>query len=183
MINNLRMKRIKILLDSDVIIHFEKGDRISTLIKLFQGRLILLDVVDQELRKNQNISIILDNMVRMKSLSLMPFPSKELNVLKEYAQLIKTKGKGESACLAYCKHHPNIIASSNIKDIKEYCVENQIAFLTTMDILCIALQRKVLTEKECDSFIQKVRASKSKLPNMGITKYRDTMFDHLKYSY
>lgn len=89
----------------------------------------------------------------------------------------------ESACLAYCRHHPHIIASSNLSDIRDYCDQHQVAYLTTMDVLCIALHRKVLTERECDDFIQKVRASNSKLPNMGIAEYRDTKFDRLKYSY
>lgn len=183
--SQLRMSKIivNILLDSDVIIHFVKGDRVSTLIELFPRRMMMLDRVDEELRKNKTVNVILENMVRLKSLSIISFPSKDLNVFKEYAQLIKTKGKGESACLAYCRYHPHIIASSNLTDIRNYCDQHKLAYITTMDILCIALYRKVLTERECDDFIQKVRASNSKLPDMGITKYRDTLFDQLKYSY
>lgn len=174
---------VHILLDSDVIIHFVKAGRISTLIDLFPQRMMILDRVDEELRKNKTVNVILENMVVWKALSIVPFPAKDLNVFREYAQLIKTKGKGESACLAYCRYHPHIIASSNLKDIRKYCEQYQVAYITTMDILCIALYRQILTERECDEFIQKVRASDSKLPDMGIAKYRDTLFDRSKYSY
>lgn len=171
------------MLDADVIIHFIKGDRISILIELYAQRLIILDRVDEELRKNKSVDVILENMIRLKSLSIIPFPSNDMIVFKEYARLIKTKGKGESACLAYCRFHPHIIASSNLRDIRRYCEEHEVAYITTMDILCIALNRKLLTETECDNFIRKVRESNSKLPNITIIKYRDTLFDQMKYNY
>lgn len=174
---------VNILLDSDVIIHFVKGDRISALIELFPRRMMMLDRVDEELRKNNTVNVILENMIKLKSLSIVPFPSKDINVLKEYAQLVKTKGKGESACLAYCRHHPHIIASSNLTDIRGYCEQHQVAYLTTMDILCIALHRNILTETECNDFIQKVRSSNSKLPNMKIAQYKAQLFETIKYSY
>lgn len=174
---------VNILLDSDVVIHFVKGERISTLMELFPQRMLMLDRVMEELQKNHTVHTVLENMVRFQSLSIVSFPSKDLDVFKEYAQLIKTKGKGESACLAYCRYHPHIIASSNITDIRDYCNRHGVAYLTTMDILCIALHKQTLTEQECDYFIKKVRASNSKLPDISIIKYRDTLFDRLKYSY
>src|SRR5690606_28489819 len=136
-----------------------------------------------ELKNNRLVNVIVENMIRMRSLSIVPFPTKRMEVIREYAQLIKTKGKGESACLAYCRYHHHIIASSNLIDIRDYCDQYQVAYLTTMDILCIALQRNVLTEQECNDFIQTVRASNSKLPDMHITHYRDKLFDNTKYSY
>jgi hypothetical protein len=53
--SQLRMNKtiVNILLDSDVIIHFVKGDRVSTLIELFPRRMMMLDRVDEELRKNK----------------------------------------------------------------------------------------------------------------------------------
>jgi len=174
---------VNILLDADVMIHFVKGDRISVLIALFPRRMVLLDRVDEELKNNKLVSVITENLIRIGSLTVVPFPSRDMKVVKEYAQLIKTKGKGESACLAFCRHHSHIIASSNLSDIRDYCEEHQVAYLTTMDILCIALHRKVLSEQECDTFIQAVRASNSKLPDMRITQYRDRFFDRQKYDY
>lgn len=173
---------VNILLDADVIIHFVKGDKISALMELFPRRMVLLDRVDEELKNNKLVSAVVENMIRFRSLTVVPFP-KDLPVLKEYAQLIKTKGKGESACLAFCRYHPHIIASSNLNDIRQYCDEHQVAYLTTMDILCIALYRGILTDAECNTFIQTVRSSNSKLPDMAIADYRDRIFDNTKYQY
>jgi len=98
--NQRRMSKniVNILIDSDVVIHFVKGEKVSTLIELFPARMMMLDRVEEELRKNKTLNVILENMVRLKALFIVSFPSKDLNVFKEYAQLITTKGKGESAC-------------------------------------------------------------------------------------
>ena len=79
---------------------------------------------------------------------------------------------GESACMAVAKCENDIIASSNLKDIKTYCEENSITYLTTMDILMDAIEKSVLSEDECDQIIQKVKASNSKLPVNSISEYR-----------
>ena len=92
-------------------------------------------------------------------------------VIMEYARLIKTFGKGESACMAYCKFNKDILASSNLKDISIYCEENEITYLTTMDFLAEALNKKQLTEQECNDFIRNVKAVGSKLPVNSIADY------------
>jgi len=77
---------------------------------------------------------------------------------------------GESAAMAYCKYRKEVLASSNLKDIVEYCEENRITYFTTMDFLCQAITSEVMTEEQCDEFIATVKAKGSKLP---VTKIRD----------
>lgn len=89
----------------------------------------------------------------------------------EYAMLTNTFGRGESACMAYCKYTNNVIGSSNLKDIKTYCTENKITFLTTLDFLYYAYTKNIMSEKECDNFIDDVIAKGSKLPKIKITNY------------
>ena len=94
------------------------------------------------------------------------------DVFIEYVRL-KNKGfgKGESACMAYCKYHKDVVASSNLKDIKNYCLQNNITYLTTMDFLEKALQNQIMTYQECDNFINDVRTKGSKLPNKSMADY------------
>lgn len=176
---------VKILLDADVLIHFVKGDRIQLLTDIFPNRMVLLDRVKEELTIHVN-SLVSRNIIYMVTagdMEVVSFPNKDREVITEYAHLSQTKGKGESACLAYCRFHPHIIASSNLADVKSYCDTHSIAYLTTMDILCLGLKKGAISEKECNEFISKVRAANSKLPNMTISHYRDTVFDHQKYQY
>jgi hypothetical protein len=73
--------------------------------------------------------------------------------------------------MAYCKFNHDIIASSNIKDIKDYCEQNGISYLTTMDFLYEAYRKSILTEEECNTFITSVIKKGSILPNIKITDY------------
>lgn len=95
--------------------------------------------------------------------------------MKDYFQLLKTFGHGESACMIYYREHRDVLGSSNLKDIKDYCLQNGITFLTTLDFLYYAFCRKKLSAEECNEFIAKVIASGSKLPEVDITRYKCTV--------
>ncbi len=95
--------------------------------------------------------------------------------MREYFQLLQKLGKGESACMIYCKDHQDVLGSSNLKDIQEYCSRNNITYLTTLDFLYYAYRRNKLTQQECTTFIQAVNNAGSKLPNIDISQYRCTV--------
>ena len=111
------------------------------------------------------------------------FPSKDEDILKEYALLSKTKGKGESACMAVCRYQNNILASSNLRDIKPYCEQYGIAYLTTMDILAIAHKKGLMSLKECDESIKAILSKQSKLPYDNLTEFLTKDFKMEKVQY
>jgi predicted nucleic acid-binding protein len=151
-------RTVFILVDADVIIHLFKADKISLLNDLYPGRIRMLDVVLAELLANRTVCKIVENMFNLKLAEEIAFPtSSNQAMFHEYLMLTRMhKGKGESACLVYCKHHKHIIASSNTKDILDFCETHDIAYLTTLDILSIALKRGMLTEAEINGLIRKI---------------------------
>jgi hypothetical protein len=80
-------------------------------------------------------------------------------------------GYGESLSMVYCKFHHDVIASSNIKDITDYCKENDIEYITTMDFIWEAYTSKLMTEEECNTFLRLVIERDSKLPCTRITDF------------
>lgn len=163
------MEKVKIVLDADVLIHFSKAGRLSMLPEiLLEYDHVVLNVVYDEIKSVQNQ---LDNQILfLKNISKETFnPTGEM--LFEYARLLQTFGKGESACMAYCRYTQNVIGSSNLKDIKEYCEKQQISYLTTLDFLYYAFVRGKLTAKDCEQFVDDVLAQGSKLPRIEIEKY------------
>ncbi len=163
------MEKVKIVLDADVLIHFCEAERLSMLPEILpEFEHVILDVVYKEVFPIQNQ---LDNQIRLlKNIKMEAFsPSGEM--LFEYAKLSKTRGKGESACMSYCRFTNNVIGSSNIRDIKDYCKQNRITYLTTLDFLYYAYKRDIMTEDDCKKFVEDVQANGSKLPNIDITKY------------
>ena len=169
--------QVRIVLDSDVVIHFINGECLNRLPAIFSKyKFVILDIVyNRELSKDLASKRQIDNQINyLKNIEIIPWkPSLEMT--KEFAILKQTKGIGESACLAYCKFHNDVLASSNLRDTKAYCQKENITYLTTLDFLWYAKKYKILTEQECDEFIQKVISKRSILPNISIATYHPTV--------
>jgi hypothetical protein len=157
----------KILLDGDVISHFVKGDLFELLPKLYPNRLIILDIVKTEICQRPGWETIIDGLILKHNIEEVAFPQ-EIDFLKEYSHLISSSGhalgKGESACMVYCRFNKNILASSNLKDILRYCSFHKIEYLTTGDILFEGYTKGLITEFDGDTFIKKIRIKGSKFP-------------------
>ena len=161
----------KILLDADVVIHFVKAGYQMQLTAILPERLVMLDKVRQELVKRRSEALGIENFLNWSKIPVEPMP-KDVEILKEYASLKKLRGDGESACMAVARFRKDYIASSNVKDIKEYCNANDIVYYTTMDVLEIAIAGNVMTEAECDAFILEVKKKGSRLPCNTMADYR-----------
>lgn len=159
-----------ILLDADVIIHFYKGDQILLLTKLYPGRLHILDAVIKELSGVPASRDMINNFLKFGIAKRIDFPI-DPQIRREYATLIRKFGPGESACLAYVRFKNDILASSNLRDIRAYCEQYEIEYLTTMDFLSEAFYQGFLREADCDEFIDKVILKGSKLPCRTIKEY------------
>lgn len=164
------MSKIKIILDADVVIHFAKGGYLNVLPLIFKEyEYAILDTVYNEILKPTRIQ--LDNQIHLLSnitrLSFKP----QGEMLKEYAMLTAILGKGESACRVYCKYNNDVIGSSNLRDIREYCQENKLTYLTTIDFLYYAIKNKVMTIEEATQFILDVNNKDSRLPNIDFRTY------------
>lgn len=168
--------KTKIVLDADVIIHFIQGDSLSLLLEIFpEYGYIILDVVYNELTKNSATKIQLDNTLNLynskfSKVNFMPAGQSR----QEYARLISTLGRGESACMVYCRDNQDVLGSSNLRDIKKYCEDNRITYLTTIDFLYYAFVRHRMSAKEISEFISQVKAKGSKLPSIEIETYIPT---------
>lgn len=165
--------KTKIVLDADVIIHFIKAGQFSLLLRIFpEYQYLLLDVVYDEVTKNRETKTQIDNTLQYFSGRIQNerfIPKGES--IREYARLLQTLGRGESACMVYCRDNHDVLGSSNLRDIKQYCAENGITYLTTIDFLYYAYIRKMMTKEECDAFIEEVISKDSKLPRIDISKY------------
>lgn len=176
----MAMGRIKIVLDADVVIDFKEADRLFILPKILPDYdFVILDIVlNEELGKWQSTKdYILKHIAWIKSgpkLSILSWlPDKETMCL--YAELRRTKGKGESACMAYCQTHNDVLASCNLRDTRNYCEKYGITYLTFLDLVWYAWHNSILTEAECDQCIQDVIAAGNIIPNVKIAEYIPTI--------
>ncbi len=161
----------KILIDCDVLIHLHKGAKLSLLSDLYKDRIILLDIIKDEFTKIGKHPPLFNIIITQAGIEEIDFPTDNEEIFNEFIILNEDFGAGESACMAYAKFNSNIIASSNLKDIRSYCEANNITYITTMDIINHAYNSNVMTLKDCDVFIAKVLDKKSKLPFKNMTLY------------
>lgn len=158
----------KIILDADVVIHFLRGGQIGILHKIFPNKLYMPDVVFEETFFGKD-KVAVNNLFNFGFVRSLEIKS-DKRIFLEYIRLKVKYGKGESACMAYCRYNKDVIGSSNLRDILSYCDENGIEYLTTLDFLAEAYKNKILTEVECDHFIYLADA-KGKIPFRSIVNY------------
>ena len=164
------MTKTKIILDADVIIHFYKGGCLTLLPNILPAyQYIVLSHVYQEIKgdlKNQ-----LSNQINLlKNIQLVEFAPKG-DMLREYSLLLRERGKGESACMVYCKYNHDVLGSSNLKDITDYCQVNDIVYLTTVDFLYFAIKRNLMSIDEAHAFVKQVQANDSHLPTVDFNNF------------
>lgn len=165
--------RVQIVLDADVIIHFSKGGMLSKLPDIFPNYdYVVLDKVHNELKGDVRRQF--DNQVALlkniRVINFIPIGDQR----KEYVILTSKlmRGVGESACMVYCRYNHEVIGSSNLKDIRQYCEDHQITYLTTLDFLYYAIQKGEITHDEANKFIADVNSKDSKLPDIDMRTYK-----------
>lgn len=161
----------KILLDCDVFIHFLKGGKIYELFQIFPGRFVMIDRVKKELLKRNSNMLAVAVVFATADIEEIEMPT-DVEIVKEYFSLKKQMDEGEAACLSVARFRNEYVASSNITQITDYCDKHQIRLYTSMDLLLEGCAKGVLSEAECDQFIQEVRSKNSRLPCNTLAEYR-----------
>lgn len=174
--------KVYILIDADVLIHLFKAEKISLLSELYKGRIKMLDIVVNELRGNRTINANLDSIFLFSGIEELQFPTtSNVTMFQEYLKLKNNiKGKGERATLLYCKYNQHIIASSNTKDIVPFCKEHSMEYLTTLDILCIAESKGLITKRQANDYIKLIFDKGSFVICKTIEEYLVNHFDSKK---
>lgn len=134
----------------------------------------MLDVVKKELPII--ILSLLDKVITQEKTIIEDVFGQSRCEKKEFLRLTASTGelhlgRGESACMVYCRYHNDVVGSSNTKDITDYCDEFGITYLTTNDFLYYAIHRGLLSKSEAVAFIEKVRSMGSNPPVVDFDKY------------
>ncbi|NOK86063.1 MAG: hypothetical protein GFH27_549397n11 [Chloroflexi bacterium AL-W] len=161
-----------ILFDADVLIHFSKGRALHLLPLLYPGRICVLDQVREELSVGSAAREWVETQIALGNIQGLALPDR-LEVIREYAQLHRRMGRGESACLALARYDDRYLASSNLRDIQSYCRQYNIRFVTTMDVLAQVERQGIWRENTCDEFIHSIRKQGSRLPVNSLAEYRN----------
>lgn len=83
-------------------------------------------------------------------------------------------GRGEAAAIALAKTKGGILASNNMRDIKQYVEEYRLEHITTGDILVEALNKEYITEDEGNTIWVNMIAKNRKLPSNTFTEFLES---------
>jgi predicted nucleic acid-binding protein len=167
-----------ILIDADVLIHFSLGDSLLRIATIYpQYEKWVLDIVEQEISKRLSSAYFQLQLVLNQSIfKRVAMPSIKTPTYAEFIRLKKQNpriGEGEAACMAYARFNDHILASSNFRDIRKYCEEHGILYISTMDLLKEAMSKNIMSEEECDQFIDRVKKQGSQLPFNYMFEYTE----------
>mgnify|MGYP003370732337 FL=1 len=173
-----------ILVDADVISHFMATGYIDKLTEILQPHAVMIvENVYKEAgyhptqpdRKRK-----IDEWMARCRVCKISFPYANENIRREFFRLKKESpmlGEGERACMSMARFGQEAIASSNFRDVAPYCIENGIEYIGTLDILTIAMNKGIVTSKECNQFIMDAKAkNKARFPVEDITDYEAPEF-------
>lgn len=168
-----------ILVDADVLSHFIVTGNIDDLTKILSPHTIyIVENVYQEAiyhPTDSNRKNTVDSWMERCNVKKIKFAENNPSVMKEYFRLKKQSplfGSGERACMAMARFGHEVIASSNFRDVAEYCDEFDIEYIGVLDILMIAKHKGYYNEEKCDHFIQEAKdKNKARFPVDKISLY------------
>lgn len=175
------MARAKVILvDADVISHFIATGHIFDLNKILSPHhLLIVDKVYKEASyhpSDDKRKADVDEWLAKSKAEKINFPSANRNIVLEFFKMKHENpklGDGETACMAMAKYGGETIASSNFRDVADYCKDNKIEYIGVLDILTIAKDKGYWTSEQCNQLINDaIATNQAKFPVDRIEDYK-----------
>lgn len=175
--------------DTDCLSSFLLIDKTDILEKLFKGKIVIPEQVYAELDRPavRFLKTKLDDFIKKTAAKIQTVEtnSDEFNL---YLGLTSGKnckviGKGEAICIALTKIKNGVLASNNLRDICWYVKQYNLEFITTGDILVMALQNKIMTKQEGEDIWQSMLKIKRKIGPCTFSEYLENSKNPNKHNY
>lgn len=140
--------------DSDCLSCFLAVRECGILQKLF-SKIIVPGVVAHEILKKGTPQHIKDNFNDLVKLDFvevrgMEVGSSEHELFNDIKRDYEFMGDGEAAVIALTQENGGVIASNNLRDVKDYVEDYDLNLITTAFILAIAYENHLKTKEELD---------------------------------
>lgn len=169
--------------DTDCLSAFLWVNNQSLLAQLYPGRIVIPNEVYVEL-SNPTIPHLknrVDSLIKNKEAIIedIQVDTEEYRLYRKMTYSresgYKIIGSGEAASIALAKVRGGIVASNNLRDIKEYVSEYNLQYKTTGDIMKEALEKGLITETEGNKLWQDMLKKRRKL---GYTTFSEFLHNN-----
>lgn len=188
------MEESKIICDNDFLASFLWIGEEQLLTTLFKNRLFVPEAVKVELEVLKNsttgsrvyssfLNLVNNNEIQILTIKLNSPEEKLMEKIKQEFKLKfrKELGAGELEMITLAIHlKASFIintASNNLKDIVSFIATNQIDNITTMDVMCLAYEKRLKTFQELEAMKGQMLARKRKLPDITVEDYYNSTFN------
>jgi len=171
----------EIYFDTDCLSHFLRVKEQRILVALYSGRIAVPMIVYQELSspliKQYSLKTDIDILIKNKHVLLKKMEPESLVEEKYYEILYNTKtripgiGKGEASVMSFAFINQGVMASNNLKDVRDFVKEHQIKNLTTADILIEAFKMNVISRFDVNEIWHRMLKHGAKLPNQSFDEF------------
>ncbi len=180
----------QIYFDTDCLASFLLVEKEEIIEKLFKGRIVIPRQVYAELDRpaiRNILKIKLDNFIK-NSKAKIYYTEINTNEERLYKELIcgkegKSIGSGEAICIALAKTFNGILSSNNLKDICLHIKKYSLEFITTGNILVMALKEELINESEGEAIWQMMLKNKRKIGPNTFKEYLEQHNNSKKQTY
>lgn len=165
--------------DNDCISAFLWVEKQSILTRLYPNKIVIPQPVYNELSFPgiQHLKMRVDSMINNGDVEIRHIQT-NTEAYDFYFKMTqnpdinhKIIGNGEAACLALAKSENGIIASNNLKDIRDYIEEYSLKHITTGDIMIEAYQKGIITEAQGNMIWANMLAKRRRIGARSFSEY------------
>lgn len=146
---------------------------------LYPGRIIIPRPVYTEIcnpriphLKNRLDSLLSQNLASIQEIDIN---SEEFQTYFQLTELPSAGhaiiGNGEASAITLAKHSHGIVASNNLSDISQYIEEFNLKYITTGDILIVALKKGFIDEAKGNAIWTQMLSKRRRLGSSTFTEY------------
>ena len=168
----------KVFFDTDCISSFMRIGERNVIEELFNARIVIPEEVYEELSNPRvpHLKKQVDEMIVNGFAVVQPIEvgSSEYIIFNKLTDPLNKPiiGRGEGAAIAQAYISSGILASNNLRDVKKYVEEYNLAHYTTLDILILAEEQGVLCDLECESIWRAMKQNGITLPEGSYQEHK-----------
>ena len=163
--------------DTDCLSAFLWVGNENLLVQMYKSKIVLPLEVYEEIKKVPYLRAKTDTLIVNKDIFIRKIEDKTpeafiyLKLIISPDRGLKIIGRGEAAAIALAKVNDGILASNNLKDIRQYIEFYHLKHITTGDILTEALKRGLITEPQGNIIWANMLAKKRMLPTSTFSDF------------
>ncbi len=169
----------QLFFDTDCLSAFLWVNNQSLLAQLYPGKIVIPSQVYNELSYpgTPHLKARIDSMIAHSDATVKSFDVGS-DMYNMYIKLTSNPDEnhriidsGEAAAIVMAKEKEGVLASNNLRDVKQYVEEFGLKHITTGDILKEAFEKKLISEAQANQLWQDMLNKRRKLGYQSFTEY------------